>query len=90
MVGTVTTHSYCVVKDGKAFEGSRENILSQICKYRIDENRRVHVKFDGYTEVRLISYAEVFTYDEICKDMIEVIFSKLPNYGYRIYRDIGF
>jgi len=90
MIRTITTISYCVVKEGKAFEGTKEGIVSQICTFKFDNKNQLVVQFKGFNPVVYHSYNSEFTEKEMYKDAIKFIFNKLKDYGYHIYRNIGY
>ena len=89
-MGTITTYSHCYVKDGKAYEGSKEEIALQIAKYKIDENRQLFIQFNGYKEYGYHSYSDEYANQEIYKDVINFILAKSSSFGYRHYRNLNF
>jgi hypothetical protein len=92
MAGSITTYSYCAVKleDNKAFIGTKEEIVFQICKIEIKENNIPYFKVKGFVEERGCNYSDEFTVEEIKKEVIERIWKHLPYYHYKVFRDIGF
>lgn len=88
-MGTITTYSYCVVKDGKAFEGSKEDIINQIFTWGFEKNQ-LFAKCKGFKEALYHSYKEDWMAGERYKDAIQFLFGKLKDFGYKNYRDIGF
>jgi hypothetical protein len=86
----IITLSYCLVKDGKAYEGTKEQIVLQICNFEFI-NRRLVVHFPYWClPVRLHTYSKEWTEHEMNCDAIVIIFDRLiNNYGYRMYRNIS-
>jgi len=81
--------NFCVVKDGKCYEGSRAEILSQVGTYVLTEDRKLYAKFHGFQEVGFHSYGPEYTDAEIREDAIRFLFNKLLDLGYRVYREWG-
>lgn len=77
--------TYCVVKDNFFTTGTREEVISALCSWRLDSNFCLFVKFKGYEEVKCHSYSGEWTYLEIVQDVNRFIFDKLEYYGFTIY-----
>ena len=93
-IGTITTKSWCAVKDGKAYEGSRADIVGETCRVRVCAKPAggwiVHYWFNGPYESDILEYSPLWNDpEELRRDINRSLFSKLPNYGYRLYRDVG-
>jgi hypothetical protein len=81
--------TFCVTKDGRAWEGTKADILSQICTMRfVGKERRLHYKFMFYIEVVAHDYGDEFSVFEAASDAVNHIWGKLPEYGFRIYQSI--
>lgn len=89
-MGTVTTYSHCLIKGDKGYEGTKEEIVSKICKWRLSINNTLFVQFNGYKEYMYHSYNNEFTKEEIYRDIINFIFNKSSEIGYSHYRNLGF
>jgi hypothetical protein len=78
--------TYCVVKDGKFFEGSKKDILSYFCRWWFDDKGRLNYCITGYKSKILHSYSKEWTQEEINKDAIESIWCRLKDYRFNIYQ----
>lgn len=88
---TITTHSYCVVKDNDFAVGDKMDVVSHFVSWRIDADRQLWYKIKGRIEVKGFSYGEDWTYTNMIKDVIDFLFNKLRETpGYKVFRDIGF
>lgn len=89
-MGSITTLSHCAVKDGKAYEGTKEEIIHQIGVLRLDEFGTFYFKAKGYNETKLTSYCmKEWSKIDAHKDMIKILYSRLPKYyGFKLYREI--
>ena len=89
-IATIITKSYCVVSRGRTpYEGSKQEILSQICRIKFDEANRLCFKFTCHKAVTLHSYSNDWTDEDKMKDAVKCVWNYLSDYGYRVYRDIG-
>lgn len=90
-MGTITTYSWCAVKDGRAYKGSKEDILSQLSeRWGIDSKRRLFIKWTDRKEVTILhGYTDEWEGNDLYQEMIKDLFGKLPQYGFTIYRNIG-
>jgi len=77
--------TYCAIKDGKCFVGTKEEVVRQVCLFHIDERRRLQVKFSGFKQEEHFSYGEEFTSEEMYSDAIIHLFKRIKNYGYRVF-----
>ena len=76
---------YCVVKDNKVYEGSKEDIISRLCKtFYFDSTGKLHYEISNYG-IRTQTWTDEYTYEEKVKDAIQIIWNKLESYHYRIY-----
>ena len=94
MAGTITTYSRAAVKNGVGYEGTTSEIVLQVCNDlrfigSSTAGWTVYYSITGYG-TSILSYTEGWTYDEVVKDASLTIFNKLKDYGFRLYRDIGF
>ena len=93
MAGTITTMEWCAVKDGKAYTGSKADIVGETCRVRVETKPEggwlVHYRFNGPYESDTLEYTEHWQGEELRKEINRDLFAKLPRYGYKIYRDIG-
>jgi hypothetical protein len=89
MPGQITTHSHCAVINNGAYEGTKAEIVNQLYEYSIGKDRVLRAKFIGRVTITFHSYQDEFTDEEMHKDAIEFLYSKLPMFGVRLYRDIG-
>lgn len=81
--------TFCVTRDGRAWEGTKADILSQVCTMRFaGEKRQLHYKFALFPEVAAHSYGASFSDFEAASDAVNYIWGKLPKYGFRIYQSI--
>ncbi len=93
MAGTITTTSHCLVKDGKAYTGTKEEIVNQLVKYRLEgKSKQVVIHIPGYKDIRLYSFGKEpeLTPSEMMEVVVKDAFAMLKQHGYRHYRDIGF
>jgi hypothetical protein len=88
-MGTITTRAYCLVKDGKAYEGTKAELVWQLCPYSL-RNKTVTYQVKGYNPANFW-YGQDWLDEEIRKDIAQVLFNALTNkYGFKMYKDIGF
>jgi len=76
---------YAAVKDGKGYEGTKEEILQQVAKFGLDENNVVYIQVKGYTMAKFHSYKTDYTPEEARKDYVKFLFDKLSDFGYHTY-----
>jgi len=84
-MGTITIKERCLVKEGFAYIGTKEDIVNQICTFRIDENRKLHFKFKRFPEEQLIGFSDEFTEEEMYKEAYKYLYNRADLYGYREY-----
>jgi len=80
---------YCVVKDGKCFEGLIEEIVEHCCIIYF-VGKRVYVKFKGYNVIEFPSYSDDFTPEEVNRDINRAVLRMLPTFGYKVYEECEF
>lgn len=80
------TFDYCAAKEGKAFCGTREEILQQTGTYWFDQEGRLHWRVNRYPEQTLHSYSDEWTAEERQRDAVKTMFSKLGEYGFTTYK----
>jgi hypothetical protein len=78
---------YCAVKKGKAFEGTKEEVVAQICKFYFDNDNALCVKFDGYPSERLHGYSKAYSSKESYNDAVQFLFLRASQYGFKVYSD---
>jgi len=86
-MGTITTKEHCIVDDGIAYTGSREDIVREKYTWRFDENGTLCAKQKYHYEIKLHSYGESFSEEERERDVIDVLFNRLTT-QYKHYRSI--
>jgi hypothetical protein len=87
---TITTHSYCVVKDNDFAVGDKMDVVSHFVSWRIDADRQLWYKIKGRIEVKGFFYGEDWTHTDMIKDAIDFLFNKLKKTpGYKVFRNIG-
>ena len=79
--------TYCAVKDGRAFTGSKEEVLGQVCSFQIDKYRRLFAHFEGYDNQQYHSYSDEYTAEEAHADAVNFLFSELSKHGYLVFHD---
>ncbi len=88
-IANITTISYCVVKDDKFYEGSKEEIVSQVCRFAVTD-KALKFQFHGYNPNSSdIIFSGEWTPEEMQKQAIDYIFDTMKKLGFRIYRNIG-
>jgi len=91
MGGTITTKEYCLVEGTIAYTGTKASIVSQLCEFHFDEERRLVYEMKHCVPVKLFSYGKGWLVSEMHADAINVLFSKMVNMPqFRLFRDIGF
>lgn len=93
MAGTITTISHCLVKDKIAYEGSKSDIVSQLIKLDIKilkGNYYVNYQIKGYYnhELGMSWSSTTWSYDEVMKELTNLMFDKLKQNGFKHYREI--
>lgn len=90
-MGTITTYSWCAAKDGRAYEGSKEDIIYAVChSWGIDSERRLFIRLkDRQEAIFLHGYSDEWEGDDLRREMIRDAFGKLPMLGFKIYKDVG-
>ena len=87
-MNTITTLSHCLVKDGKAYEGTKADIIAQVCIIRW-EKRQPFFTVKGYPEHQLHSFGLDWTEEELHNEVTEDVFKELSSrYGFMHYRNI--
>jgi len=88
MCGSITIKSYCLVKDGKAYEGSKEDIVERLVNFKLDDNRILYYKIrvGNYPEIQAHSYGEKWIPSEMYQDVINFLFNKLKECGFKEYK----
>lgn len=90
-MSTITTHSYCVVKDHDFVVGDKMDVVSHFVSWRIDKDRQLWYKMKGYQDVKGFSYDTDWTHTDMIKDAVDFLFNKLKKTpGYKVFRDIRF
>ena len=90
LIGTITTIGYCVTKDGKAYEGTKAEIVNQIFEYEFDESGVLLYRMKGYKTKRYgPSWNKEYTEEERQKEVISYLFDRLRPL-FKVYRDIGY
>jgi hypothetical protein len=80
---------YCVVTPyGFPVLGTKAEIIDRLCHPRFDNSMRLIFKFPGHQEVVAHSYSNEFSALEAASDAVHVLWAKLPEYGYRIYKAV--
>jgi hypothetical protein len=77
---------YCIVKDGKCFEGSIEEIVEHCCIIHFIDNR-IYVKFKGQDIVELPSYPIFFNSEEVNREINRIILRMLSKFGFNVYEE---
>lgn len=77
--------NYCAVKEGKAYEGTKTEILSQILVIGFDDKQRLTLKVEGFELEVYHSYSNEWSKPEIYRDSINFAFKVLPSFGFKIY-----
>lgn len=79
---------YCAAKEGKAFLGTKQAVLSQVCTFWFSDKRQLCVKFKGYKTTQYHSYSKEYSESEMYKDAIQFLFDQLPKYGFYLFKSI--
>lgn len=88
-MATITTLSYCVFNaaTGKVAAGSKREIVNALFNWGLVD-RKLTATMQGFKAINLNSYSDEWSAEEMEKDAIVVLFFSLPQYGFKIYRDI--
>ena len=88
-MGTINIISHCMVKDGRAYTGTREEIVNQVVKFRF-ENRCLIANVKSFVEVIYHSYSHEWTDEEMYRDAVQFLFNSLRDYGFKHYIEKDF
>lgn len=96
MAGSITTISWCLVKDTIAYTGTKSEIVHSLGKVDLNDENRIVYKMLGCYPITLNGYITKeeddingFTRNEMIADGVEVIFGKLTScWGYKLYQQI--
>lgn len=94
-MGTITTVCHAAIKAGQGYEGTMQDIVRQVCSFLVitgntQDGFKVEYAVRGYVSEQKMYVRECWTYEEVYNDALRTIYKELPQYGYRLYRDIGF
>lgn len=92
MAGTITTTAHCAFNPvtGKGACGSKRDIVFALGHMDFDSLGRLTYKHPGFKEITLHSYSDQWLTEEKWKDAAASVYQRLPEFGYRLFRDIGF
>jgi hypothetical protein len=77
---------YCLVKDGKAFEGDTcSELVSQATTYSLDYDRRT-LFLDAFGGEDSVSYSKEYSDEEFRAEAAKRVFEILIKNGWRLYR----
>ena len=75
MAGTINIKKHCLVVDGIAYTGTKSTIVNMLCDYWFD-NRVLYYQKKYTYPVRMSTYSDEFTIEELHKDAVQVLFDR--------------
>ena len=78
---------YCAIniKTNKIYVGTLDEVVTNIFMYRIDEQRQLFIKAEGYVEEKKFSYSEQWILDDLHRDVRATLAQLLRNRAYPIW-----
>ena len=88
--GVAWIHQYCVTNGEKTYEGTKEEIVSQIFTFTepLTTGNPITVKVAGFNEAHFNSYGDEWSADERWIDAVRVLFGRLGEFKFRVYREV--
>jgi hypothetical protein len=92
-MGTITTYGHCLVYDSITYTGTKRDIVGRCYDYYkvipTSSGFDVECKIKHRVPIKIHSYSNEFTYEEVVSDVIIHLFNLLIRNGYKHYRDVG-
>lgn len=65
---------------------TKKEIIDQVCKWKIDDERNLYAEFKYFKNRHYHSYSDMFTYDEMISDIINFLIGKMNEFGWTLYK----
>ena len=78
---------YCAIniKTNKIYVGTLDEVVTNIFMYRIDEQRQLFIKAEGYIEEKKYSYSSAWSSEDMHTDVRATLAQLLRNRAYPIW-----
>ena len=78
---------YCAVniETNKTYVGTLDEVLTNVFMYRIDEQRQLFIKAEGYVEEKKYSYSSAWSSEDMHRDVRATLAQLLSSHAYPIW-----
>jgi len=81
---------YNPVKEKFYIGATQKEVINKLCKIRLDNNRKLFVKCEGYPEYSYHSYTDEFTDEEMHNNIINFLIHKIQtDYQCVVFKNIN-
>jgi hypothetical protein len=78
---------YCAVniETNRTYVGTLDEVVTNVFMYRIDEQRQLYIKAEGYVETKKYSYSSAWSSEDMHRDVRATLAQLLRSRAYPIW-----